>query len=47
MKECRASHFALKMKKKLVPYGYFGELFGYKKEARRKLISNVRRIFRE
>jgi hypothetical protein len=41
--------FRLEDEKQLVPYGYIGELLGYKKEARSKLISkkNVRRIFGE
>jgi hypothetical protein len=39
--------FRLEDEKQLVPYGYIGELFGYKKEARSKLMSNVRRIFSE
>jgi hypothetical protein len=39
--------FRLEKEKQLVPYGYIGELFGYKKEARSKLMSNVRRIFGE
>jgi hypothetical protein len=39
--------FRLEDEKQQVPYGYIGELFGYKKEARSKLMSNVRRIFGE
>jgi hypothetical protein len=39
--------FRLEEEKQLVPYGYIGELFGYKKEARSKFMSNVRRIFGE
>jgi hypothetical protein len=39
--------FRLEKEKQLVPYGYIGELFGYKKEARSKLMSNGRRIFGE
>jgi hypothetical protein len=39
--------FRLEDEKQLVPYGYIGELFGYKKDARSKLMSNVRRIFGE
>jgi hypothetical protein len=40
--------FCLEDEEQLVPYGYIGELLGYKKEARSKLMSkeeNVRRIF--
>jgi hypothetical protein len=42
--------FHLKDEEQLVPYGYIGELLGYKKEARGRLMSkkkNVRRIFGE
>jgi hypothetical protein len=39
--------FHIEDEKQLVPYGYIGELFGYKKEAWSKLMSNVRRIFGE
>jgi hypothetical protein len=41
--------FHLEDEKQLVPYGYIGELLGYKKEAQSKLMSkkNVRRIFGE
>jgi hypothetical protein len=41
--------FRLEDEKQLVPYGYIGELLGYKKEARSKLMSkkNVRRNFGE
>jgi hypothetical protein len=38
----------LEDEEQLVPYGYIGELLGYKKEAQSKLMSkkkNVRRIF--
>jgi hypothetical protein len=37
--------FCLEDEKQLVLYGYIGELFGYKKEAQSKLMSNVRGIF--
>jgi hypothetical protein len=40
--------FHLEDEEQLVPYGYIGELLGYKKETRSKLMSkekNVRRIF--
>jgi hypothetical protein len=40
--------FRLEDEEQLVPYGYIGELLGYKKEARSKLMSkekNVRSIF--
>jgi hypothetical protein len=40
--------FRLEDEEQLVPYGYIGELLGYKKEVRSKLKSkkkNVRRIF--
>jgi hypothetical protein len=42
--------FRLEYEEQLVPYGYIGELLGYKKKARSKLMSkkkNVRRIFGE
>jgi hypothetical protein len=39
--------FRLEDEEQLVTYGYIGELLGYKKEARSKLMSNVRRIFGE
>jgi hypothetical protein len=42
--------FHLEDEEQLVPYGYIGELLGYKKEARSKLMSKkkrVRRIFGE
>jgi hypothetical protein len=39
--------FRLEDEKQVVPYGYIGELFSYKKKARSKLMSNVRRIFGE
>jgi hypothetical protein len=31
--------FRLEDEKQLIPYGYIGELLGYKKEARSKLMS--------
>jgi chemotaxis signal transduction protein len=39
--------FRLEDEEQLVPYGHIGELLGYKKEARSKLMPNVRRIFGE
>jgi hypothetical protein len=44
------SCLSFRLDEQLVPYGYIGELLGYKKEVRSKLMSkkkNVRRIFRE
>jgi hypothetical protein len=36
--------FRLEDEKQLVPYGYIGELLGYKKEARRKLMSKEKML---
>jgi hypothetical protein len=36
--------FCLEDEKQLVPYGYIGELLGYKKEARSKLMSKKKML---
>jgi hypothetical protein len=36
--------FRLEDEEQLVPYGYIGELLGYKKEARRKLMSKKKML---
>jgi hypothetical protein len=38
--------FRLEYEKQLVPYGYIGELLGYKKEPRKKLLSKKRMLER-